>query len=377
MSRWLGLSLALLTAALPLPSAAGPAPAPPAARAPTPPGPPASAAIPLPAPAASAASEPPTVLLVLGAVGAPAYAARFRETVAHWQKAAARARAVIEIIGNDNDVRGPGSGAGAAAGKTATDKSRLQRALRDASAAPASGGALWLVLIGHGTHDGRQARFNLRGPDLAATELAAWCKSVRRPLVLINGASASAPFLPALTGPQRIVVTATKSGSETSAPRFGGFFAEAIADARADLDRDGGTSVLEAFLHASKRVEASFNEEGLLASEHALLEDNGDGLGTSPGFFRGLVASPTSAADVARDGSRARQVTLVPAPLEQALPPALRRRRDQLELAVGDLREQRPKLADAVYYARLEQLLLQLARLYRQAGQLSGDDAAR
>jgi hypothetical protein len=294
----------------------------------------------------------PDLLLVVGAAGSPEYGARFREAAARWQRTAGRARASVRIIGQDGG--GP------------SDRQRLQAAIGQLTAGPS---ALWLVFIGHGTYDGRTARFNLRGPDVSAPDLAAWLKPVSRPLVFVNAASASAPFLRAITGPGRVVVTATKTGGEVSAPRFGGAFAEAIGDTRADLDRDGGVSVLEAFLHASKRVEATFAEEGLLASEHALLEDNGDGLGTSAAFFRGLTGNQPAAGGQSTDGDRARQITLVAAPPDLALTPALRRRRDQLEAELFALREQRAKLPEATYFARLERLLLPLARIYASAQQ--------
>jgi hypothetical protein len=306
-------------------------------------------------PPAAPGPAPPTLIVVVGAPGAPEYAGRFRTTALAWQQAGSRAHAAVTTIGLD-----PGTGS--------ADRDRLEIALRDN--AGAGSGPLWLVFIGHGTHDGRLARFNLRGRDVSAAELAAWCKPIAPPLVFINGASASGPFVTALAGPGRIVVTATKSGAETSATRFGDRFAEAIGSPRADLDRDGGVSVLEAFLLASKEVEASFAAEGLLASEHALLEDNGDGLGTSAGFFHGLAASEPAAGGAPRDGARAREISLVPAPAEAALPPKLRERRDQLEVSLATLRAQRPKLGDAVYYDRLERLLLSLARLYQQAGRL-------
>jgi hypothetical protein len=320
-----------------------------------------AAGLALPAAARAAtggAAVSPELLLVVGAPGAPEYASRFQEAATRWQRTGQRAGARIQVIG----LASPG---------TTPDRQRLQAAL-SGSAAPAGAAPLWLVFIGHGSYDGRTARFNLRGPDVAAPELAAWLKPVTRPLVFVNGASASAPFLRALTGPGRVIVTATKTGGEVSAPRFGAAFAEAIGDLRADLDRDGGVSVLEAFLQASKRVEASFAEEGLLASEHALLEDNGDGLGTAASFFRGLTASQQAAGGAARDGDRARQITLVPAPPDLALPPALRRRRDELEAAIFALREQRPQLPEATYFARLERLLLPLARLYRNSGSGAG-----
>jgi hypothetical protein len=326
----------------------------------------APAAAPVAAPVAAPAT--PALLVVVGASGAPEYAARFREAAEHWRKAGQRAGAAITVIGLD-------------AGRTGDDRGSLQTAL--AAAARSPGGPVWLVFIGHGTYDGRAARFNLRGPDLSGPDLAAWLKPLRRPLIFVHSASASAPFIKATTGPGRIIVTATKTGAEQNATRFGLAIAQAIADTRADLDRDGAVSLLEAFLHAAKRVESSFAEDGLLATEHALLEDNGDGFGTAASFFRGLAAVTPAVGDAARDGDRARQVTLVPAAAEPDLPPTARRRRDELELAVAELRDRRQReqdqrqkdprqqdraaLSDAAYYARLEKLLLELARIYRSS----------
>jgi hypothetical protein len=303
----------------------------------------------------------PTVILVIGVGGTPTYSERFRETAGHWQKAATRAGAKLTIIGATAAPANSSS-------KPTSDKAALEAHLR---AAQRENGPLWLILVGHGTYDGRTARFNLRGADVSSHELRDWCASLKRSLVVVNGAASSGPFLPALAGPERIVITATKSGNESSAPRFGRLFAEAIADPRADLDRDGGTSVLEAFLYASRRVESSFAEQGLLATEHPLLDDNGDGLGTSPDFFRGLVATARSATDVPRDGARAGQTTLVPTPAERALPPSLRRRRNELEVALLALRDQRGRIPDATYYTRVERLLLQLARVYETGGRRS------
>jgi hypothetical protein len=301
-------------------------------------------------PAPAAGSDAPAILLVVGAEGSAEYAPRFRSAAERWQEAAARAGARTTVIGL------------AAADKT-PDRQRLQEAL--AAGAAGAGEPLWLVLIGHGTYDGRTARFNLRGPDVATDELQAWLKASRRPLVIINGASASAPFLKALAGPDRVIVTATRSGSEKNATRFGGFLAEAIADRAADLDQDHGVSLLEAFLFAAKRVEASFQQEGLLSTEHALLEDNGDGRGTPAAFFRGLAPSKRPAEDAEPDGHRAHQLALLAAPPERTLPAEARRRRDELELKVLKLHG-RTKLPIDEYHRRLEPLLLELARIYQR-----------
>ena len=164
------------------------------------------------------------------------------------------------------------------------------------------------MLIGHGTFDGKEAKFNLRGPDLSATELAAWLKPFRRPVIVINCASSSSPFLNQLSAPERIIVTATRSGYEDNFARFGKFMAEAIADPAADLDKDGQTSLLEAFLMASRRVKEFYEADGRLVTEHALLDDNGDGLGTPADFFRGVraVKKPVEGGSV--DGVRANQI---------------------------------------------------------------------
>ncbi len=130
-----------------------------------------------------------------------------------------------------------------------------------------SAGELWLVFIGHGTFDGRTAKFNLRGPDISADDLAAALKPCRRPLVILQCASASGPFLKALSAPGRVIITATRSGYEVNATRFGGYLAQANADPAADLDKDGQTSLLEAYLAASHQVEQSYQEQGRLMTE--------------------------------------------------------------------------------------------------------------
>ena len=123
------------------------------------------------------------------------------------------------------------------------------------------------MFIGHGTYDGRESKFNLRGPDVNSVEIGEWLKPFTGELVAIDGASANAPFLHALSGKDRIIISATKSADEVFYTRFGEFFAKAIGGAlpEVDLDRDGQVSVLEAFLWSSKQVERFF--EGRLATE--------------------------------------------------------------------------------------------------------------
>lgn len=294
-------------------------------------------------------NESRSLVLVIGASGEPAYAEQFSCWADLWKQAAARGGLQTVVVGEDKD-------------QPDEDLRRLLGVLTNEVVRPA--GELWLVFIGHGTYDGRSAKFNLRGPDLSATALAAALKPCRRPLVVIQCASASGPFLNALSAPGRIVLTATRSGYEVSTTRFGGYLAQAIADPAADLDKDGQTSLLEAFLAASRHVEQFYKEQGRVLTEHALVDDNGDGLGTPPDWFRGVRAVKTAADAKSVDGLRTHQVFLVRSDVERQLAPTARARRDELEQALSALRLRKTKLNEDEYYRQLEGILLETARLY-------------
>ena len=300
-------------------------------------------------PVPGAASDGTTVIVVVGAPGEEEFGTVFTEETGRWGKVVAQAGARQLTIGQ-------------AATGPMTDFNLLKQALE---AEPKEGrGELWLVFIGHGTFDGKEAKFNLRGPDLGATELALWLQPFHRPLAVIDTSSASAPFLNKLAGANRVVITATRSGFEQNYARFGRFISEAIGDPQGDIDKDGETSLLEAFLSASARLTEFYKTEGRLATEHPLLDDNGDGLGTPPDWFRGVRAIKKAANGATADGLRAQQFVLVRSAAEQKLSPAVRAQRDELELALGKLRDSKAKLAEDEYYRRLEALLLELAKLY-------------
>jgi len=291
----------------------------------------------------------PTLLLVAGAAGEPEFGSNFVRQVEHWTAIAARARAAAITIGLLPVAQ-------------TNDWDQLKTSL---AAEPKEGDQpLWLVLIGHGTFDGHEARFNLRGPDVSTSQLSEWLAPFRRPLMIINAASASAPFINKLSATNRVIVTATRSGSERNFARFGQYFAEVLNDPQADLDKDGQTSVLEAFLGASSRVAEFYKTEGRLATEHALLDDNGDALGTPADWFRGVraIKKPQGAGTV--DGARAHQFHLVLSPEEQSLPPEIRAKRDAIELAISRLRETKSQLPEAQYYLKLEKLLSELLDAY-------------
>lgn len=290
-----------------------------------------------------------TILLVLGAAGEEEFGSNFVRQARLWETACRQAGVKCTQIGLSTNP-------------PVSDRDLLMEEL---AAAPTEGPTpLWLVLIGHGTFDGKEARFNLRGPDLTAADLAEWLQPFRRPVVVINTAPASAPFINRLSASNRVVVTATRSGHELNFTRFGQYLAQAIADPQGDLDHDGQTSLLEAFLSAAARVAEFYKTEGRIATEHALIDDNGDGLGTPADWFRGLRATKKPQQG-ALDGARAHQIHLVLSPAEQALPAEVRARRDALELQVTRLRETKSSLPEEDYYRKLESLLLELARLHQ------------
>jgi hypothetical protein len=301
--------------------------------------------------AAAQAAAGTTVIFVAGAPGEDTYASNLVRQATLWSNACAQAGAQLVTRGLDE------SGA--------ADRAVLQETL----AAQVKDGPepLWLVLAGHGTFDGQEARFNLRGPDLTPGDLAAWLEPFRRPLVVIHAAAASAPFMNRLAGTHRVVITATRSGHEQNYARFGDYLAATFTDPSADLDKDGQTSLLEAFLNASARVAEFYKNEGRLATEHALIEDTGDGLGTPADWFRGVRAVKRPASGAVPDGARAHQIHLIPSTAELALPAEVRARRDALELAVFRLRETKSGRPEEEYLRELEQLLLELARLLDDA----------
>ena len=226
---------------------------------------------------------------------------------------------------------------------------------------------LWLVLIGHGSVDGKEGKFNLRGPDLAASDLLAMLQPFKRPVVVIAAFSASGAFLGPLSAPGRVIVTATRSGGETNFAHFCEYIAQTIIDPGADLDHDGQTSLLEAWLSAARRVAAFYESDGRLATEHSLLDDNGDGLGTPADWFSGTRVIKKANDARAADGLRAHQMHLAPSPADRALPPELRSQRDALEVEIAALRDKKATLPEPQYYTQLEALLVRLAHVYRSA----------
>jgi hypothetical protein len=300
--------------------------------------------------AALSAAPAPEVCVVMGAAGDSEFAPGFKAAASLWEQTASRGGARSTVIGT-------------AAEDSSTDRDRLQAWIKEREQEPAT--PAWIVYLGHGTFDGREARLNLRGPDVTANELASWLQPVRRQWIVVHGGSAGAPFISALSAPGRIIITATRSGHELNYARFGERFAKAVADASADIDQDGQTSVLEAFVTAAQQTQAFYQETGRLATEHALIDDNGDKQGTPAEWFRGTRLQRRPSGKAEADGLQASLLTLVPSTEERSLTPQQREERVRLEKQLEALRARKTELPEADYYRQLELIFRELGEIYR------------
>jgi len=306
----------------------------------------------VPATAAPVTNE---VCVVVGSPGEDEYAAGFAKAAKTWQDNCAAANANCTVIGLDDQKDADPE-------KNSLDRDKLHDWI--AKLASDTSVPVWIIYLGHGTFDGKDARMNLRGVDVSAAEMATWLKPVTRPLVFVDGGSASAPFINALSAPNRIIITATQSGQEVNYARLGEKFAEAINDPTADIDQDGQVSVLEAFVVAAKRAQDFYTENDRMATEHALIDDNGDKRGTPASWFEGLRLVRRPQNNVKPDGDFARLVSLVSSPAEQALTDKDRQFRVDCEKEIEMLRAQKSTMREDDYYAQLEQILRALSSIY-------------
>ena len=297
----------------------------------------------------------PEVLVILGAGGTPEYAEEFQDAGRAWCEVLNQ-RNVVVVDGTNAkpsplDETGP------------SDRALVLEHLQTMAAAstPDSTQVRWVVMIGHGTHDASGAKFNLRGPDIESKEIASVLNNAPGRWVLVHAFSSSGPFIHALSGKERIIITATKSGSEQNYSRFAKYLALAIDDPKSDLNHDSHISVLEAFLAASKSVAQFYSSERRLATEQALLDDNGDKRGTPANFFRGLKPAKAPADGLQSDGDLARRLTLHKLLTELEMTPEMEFRADQIEERIAELRREKTGMDPVEYHAKLEKLLLEMA----------------
>lgn len=219
---------------------------------------------------------------------------------------------------------------------------------------------LYVFFIGHGSFDGKESKFNLVGPDLSASDYHQLLSSLpTRRIVVFNMASASGEFVKSLSAKGRIVVTATRNGQETNATRFAGFFINALNATDGDTDQDGHTSVLEAFVYATRLTDEFYKRAGRLATEHALLDDNGDGVGREKmEAGEGLLARATYFDSLNVEEAAANAAT-----------GRLLKERSRLEGEIEQLIARKANMPETEYEATLERLFIELAKVNRSIKQ--------
>jgi hypothetical protein len=252
----------------------------------------------------------------------------------------------------------PGAKVDSLGGKDAT-RANIEAKLRALATQTKADDSLVLVLIGHGTYDDLDYKFNLPGPDLSATELAGLLDKVPAKQVIVNATSSSGGSLSTLQKAKRVVITATKAGGEKNATVFMRFFIESLRDPNADTDKNQSISVLEAFRYAEEKTAKYFETQKRLATEHALIEDLGKGEGVkapSAENGEGLIAGRQVLLHL---GSVA---SIVNDPAKQKL----LKQKDDLETQIDELKYRKAAVPQREYQQQMRQMLLELAKVQEE-----------
>lgn len=218
---------------------------------------------------------------------------------------------------------------------------------------------VYVILFGHGSSDGVRAQLNIPRRDLDDADFSALLDGIGSGrIIVINTSSASGPFAERLSGPDRIILAATATGTQRDETVFPRYFVEALRSAETDLDKSGGLSVLEVFRYAAGEVARSFEAAGQLATEHAVIDDDGDG---TPTRFDRL--------DAGADGALAAVTYIRPphelASISDADRPLLRERED-LRRSIAELKVRKADMNEDAYYDALEDLFVRLATINDQ-----------
>src|SRR5882672_8870824 len=217
-----------------------------------------------------------------------------------------------------------------------------------------------LILIGHGSYDGEVYKFNLPGPDISGEELAGLCDRIpaKRQLI-VNTTSASGGSIGALQKAGRIIVAATKTGTEKNATVFARYWVDALRDGSADVDKNEAISALEAFQYADRKTASFYESQKRLATEHAMIEDtgkkegvraasteNGEGLLATNFVLLRLGAAQKAANDPAKR--------------------ALLDKKEELERKIDTLKYQKAAMSAEDYKTQLSSALVDLARVQQE-----------
>jgi len=241
--------------------------------------------------------------------------------------------------------------------------SNVKRALGSLRTNMTADDLLVVLLIGHGSFDGVEAKFNLVGPDLSSAEWASLLKPIAARIIVVDSTAASFPFIEHISGPRRVVITATDSVAQRFDTMFPEYFIRALTDPGADIDKNGRVSVWEAFTAASMGVRRYYTQRGQLATERALLDDDGDGVGREAGG-EGKDGSAASRLYFDADVAGA-------APTDEVLL-ALLQKRAALQIEADDLKQRRQLMTPDEYQQEFEKLMLDLARVSREIRRRQG-----
>lgn len=302
------------------------------------------------------------LVVVSGLGGAPRYEARFQE----WSLAlldAAREAGVADAhrtwLAEDPSAHPRADGM--------SDRETVEAVLTDLARTAGPDDRIFVVLVGHGSHRRGESRINLPGRDLTAADFAGFLDELGdREVVFVNTASASGEFVRALSGPDRTVITATRSGREGNEALFGGHFARAFADEEADTDKDGRVSILEAFRYARHRVAREYEEDDRLLTEHAVLDDDGDGEGSEEPTEEGGDGSRAARIFLSTPETAARAAVGPEGQPTDTVLARLYREKAELEERIAELRSLRGEMEVERYEAELEELLVELTLKTRE-----------
>lgn len=241
------------------------------------------------------------------------------------------------------------------AGAKKATRENVRAAMADIRQHATKDDVVLVVLVGHGSgSDGGDAKFNLVGPDLTAREWAELVRPIPSRLVFINAASGSFPFLEQLSAQNRIVITANDSAAQTFETVMPPFLLAAYTDQAADLDKNGKTSIWEAFTFISAKVRGYFEQHAQLATEHPMIDDDGDGVGRllDEQGPDGILARTTYLRSdaIAEDTTNPQRTTML-------------RRRAELEQQLEELRARKESMPLDDYEDAIEKVLLEIARL--------------
>jgi len=237
----------------------------------------------------------------------------------------------------------------------AATKAKLAEVLANVGKTSTAQDSLVLTLIGHGTYDGVEYKFNLPGPDVSSIELASMLDRIPGQQLVVNTTSASGACVPALKKEGRAIITATKGGTEKNATVFPRYWVEALRDTASDVDKNEVISALEAYRYANEKTARFFETQKRIASEHAQIEDTGKG---EP------VREPSAENGEGLLAGRFVLLRIGAAQMAAASPEKrkLLERKEGLEQQIASLKYQRAAMPSEQYRKMLTELLVQLAQ---------------